>query len=90
MHEGWNDSVYVWIDSSEPGMKIDMIQPSVESIQCKLESFDGTIQTKTSPFKCESIQENVNRFIIGHIHWWVDSMYFESIQKAQDDWWVNN
>ena len=33
MHEGWNDLVNVWIDSSEPKMKIDTIQPSVESIQ---------------------------------------------------------
>jgi len=32
MHEGWNDSVYVWIGSSAPMMKIDTIQPSVESI----------------------------------------------------------
>ena len=44
-------------------MKIDTIQPSVESVQCKSESFGETIQTETSRFKCESIQEDVNRFI---------------------------
>jgi len=41
-------------------MKIDTIQPSVESIQCKSESFGVTIQTETSQFMCESIQQDVN------------------------------
>ena len=39
IHEGWHDSVHKWINSSEPRMKNDAIQPSVESIQCESESF---------------------------------------------------
>ena len=80
MHGGWNDSVHMWIDSCEPRMKIDTIQPSVDSIRCKSESFGETIQNEMSRFKCESIQEVVNGFIWSQRLGWIDSVYYESIQ----------
>jgi hypothetical protein len=83
MYEGWNDSVYKWIDSSEPRMKNDTIHPSDESIQCKVIEFYETIQIETSRFKCESIQKVVNRFICSQRLKWVDSVYDESIHYAK-------
>ena len=57
IHEEWYDWVQVWIDSCEPRMKNDVIQPIVELIQCKSEESYDAIQTVMNRFKL----------------WWIDS-----------------
>jgi hypothetical protein len=82
MHEGWNDSMHEWIDSSKPRMKNDTIQPSDELISVQVREFCETIQTEMKRFKCDTIQDVVNRFTCSQKLRWIDSVCDVSIQYA--------
>ena len=79
-HEEWHDSVHMWIDSSEPSMKNDVIQPFFESIQCKSESFMIRFILWWINSHVIRLKKVVNRFIWSQrLHmirfnvWWIDS-----------------
>ena len=83
VHEEWNNSMYWWIDSSEPRMKNDMIHTSNESIQGLSESFVRRFKEKWVDSCLIRFRRILNRFINSQRLWWIDSVYSESIQQAE-------
>jgi len=71
LHEGWNDSMQEWIDSSELRMKNDTIQLLDEWIQCKSECF-------VRQFRLKWVDSSVIRFK----KLWIDSSIVRELDES--------
>jgi len=94
-HEEWHDSVHMWIDSSEPSMKNDVIQPFLNLFSASqrvlwYDSYcDESIHMWYDSKKWWIVSFEVRDFI------WYGSMYDESIQQVKRwtmtlFWWASN